>query len=81
MHNLQSEAEFFKIISQKVLDLVSGSEEIAIAQDKGGGDYSTVVDITTEKLIVEEIRKRFPQDDIWRKKAIQRLKYQMVESG
>lgn len=62
MKNFQKETEFFYSIAIKVRDLVNSSKDISIAEDKGAGDYSTVVDIAVENLIVEALQKQFPGD-------------------
>ena len=66
MSNLTAEAKFFKEISKQVLDLVAGfADKPAVAKHKGrSGDYATELDVATEYLIVAEIKKRFPGDDI-----------------
>lgn len=65
MKNLQQEAEFFHFIAGAVRDLVSSSgKNITIAKHKKEGDFATQVDVDVENLIVEEIKKRFPQDQI-----------------
>lgn len=65
MNSLQQEKEFFHFIACAVRDLVSNPDKsMAIAQHKREGDFSTQVDIDVENLIVKEIKKRFPQDQI-----------------
>lgn len=65
MNNLQQEKEFFHFVAAAVRNLVSSSNKnITIAQHKKEGDFSTQVDVDVENLIVSEIKKRFPQDDI-----------------
>jgi myo-inositol-1(or 4)-monophosphatase len=65
MNNLQQEEEFFHFIAGAVRSLVSNPDKnMAIAQHKREGDFSTQVDIDVENLIVKEIKKRFPQDHI-----------------
>lgn len=64
--NLQSEADFFKDIAEEVRKLVqSFGGKAPVAKHKASiGDYATEVDIAVEKLIVAEIQKRFPGDEI-----------------
>lgn len=63
--NLQREKEFFHSIAQKVRKLVSSrSNRIEIARHKKEGDFATHVDVGVENLIVKEIKKRFPKDQI-----------------
>ena len=65
MNNLQQEREFFHFIANAVRNLVSNqSKEITIAHHKKEGDFATQVDIEVENLIVKEIKKRFPQDQM-----------------
>jgi myo-inositol-1(or 4)-monophosphatase len=65
MNNLQQEKEFFHFIATAVRNLVSNSDKnITIAKHKREGDFATQVDVDVENLIVEEIKKRFPKDDI-----------------
>ena len=65
MKNLQLEKDFFRFIAVAVRDLVSNPDKnMAIAQHKKEGDFSTQIDIDTENLIVKEIGKRFPEDHI-----------------
>lgn len=65
MENLQAEAEFFHSIARAVIKLVENSNgERTIVEDKGAGDYSTRVDVDVENLIVAELGKRFPNDQI-----------------
>ncbi len=65
MDTLQAEQDFFHFIAKKVNDFVmSGDKDMSIAQHKRDGDFSTQVDVGVENLIVDEIKKRFPQDQI-----------------
>ncbi len=65
MNKLQQEKDLFHYIADVVRDLVSNPDKsMAIAQHKREGDFSTQVDIDVENLIVEEIKKRFPKDQI-----------------
>lgn len=65
MHSHQKEQDFFQFIAASVRRLVSSqTKNIAIVKHKGKGDFSTQVDIDVENLIVEEIKKRFPRDQI-----------------
>jgi myo-inositol-1(or 4)-monophosphatase len=61
-----AETDFFHAIAPAVIELVKkGRKRISIAEDKNGsGDYSTNVDVETEKLIVSELRERFPADHV-----------------
>ena len=65
MNNLLQETNFFHFISDKIHNLVSNpNNNIEIAQSKGIGDFATQLDIDVENIIVEEIKKRFPKDQI-----------------
>jgi len=65
MNNLQKEKEFFHHIAIVVSDLVSNSDKnITIDQHKKEADFSTQVDVDVENLIANEIKKRFPRDNI-----------------
>ena len=65
MENLQKEQDFFKHIVPKIIDFVSqNAEDLSIVEHKGEGDFATHVDVGVEKLIVEDIGKRFPGDAI-----------------
>lgn len=65
MKDLQAESEFFHDIARDVIALVqNSSKEMAVFKDKGVGDYSTQVDVDSENLIVSEINKRFPGDQV-----------------
>src|SRR5580658_4489124 len=62
----QAEADFFHDIAPMVLKLVAsfnGKAKVHTIKQIAG-DYATEVDIETEKLIVSEIKKRFPSDSI-----------------
>jgi myo-inositol-1(or 4)-monophosphatase len=65
MNTLQNETKFFHDIALAVIALVqNSSKEMSIVESKGVGDYSTQVDINVEGLIVSELSKRFPDDQI-----------------
>ncbi len=65
MNNLQKEETFFHYIAKKVRETVSNqSKKIIIAQHKKENDFSTQIDVDVENLIVKEINRRFPQDQI-----------------
>ena len=64
MNTLIEEQAFFHSIAKKVRDFVASHTDVSIAKNKGEGDFSTLVDIGVEALIVEEITKQFPQDHI-----------------
>jgi myo-inositol-1(or 4)-monophosphatase len=65
MNDLKEESMFFHDISTEVIDLVqNSSNEMTIVEDKGIGDYSTQVDVSVEDLIVGELNKRFPEDQV-----------------
>lgn len=65
INNLKTEASFFHSIAQRVIGLVqSRGKEMTVATSKGVGDYATKVDIDVENLIVSELRKLFPDDQI-----------------
>lgn len=55
---------FFQDLAPKIIDLVVGYEgEAAVANYKGAShDFATEIDLSVEKLIVKEIRDRFPSD-------------------
>lgn len=61
----QFEIEFFHNIAQAVIKLVQNSnKEMTVVENKGIGDYSTQVDVDVENLIVTELSKHFPSDQI-----------------
>lgn len=61
--NLQAEAEFFKDIAGNVSELLNSYKgQAKVANYKAAGDFATEVDIAVEKLIVSEIKKKFPSD-------------------
>lgn len=62
MNMLPEEQAFFHTIAKKVSDFVLQSSDVSIAKNKGEGDFSTLVDIGVEALIVGEIKKQFPED-------------------
>lgn len=65
MKNRKQEADFFHQIAHTVRNLVSSPDKnMAIAQHKREGDFSTQVDVDVEHLIVNEIKKRFSKDQI-----------------
>jgi myo-inositol-1(or 4)-monophosphatase len=71
MNNLDKEAEFFKEVSVRVLELAKNfSSRPAVAKQKGrSGDYATELDIAVEELIVAEINQRFPGDAVLAEEA------------
>lgn len=65
MTNLFNESEFFHAVAPLAISLVrDSSKEMAIVASKGVGDYATQVDVDVENLIVSELNKRFPNDQI-----------------
>ena len=65
MSNLKNESEFFHSIAPLVISLVrDSSKEMAVVADKGAGDYATQVDVDVENLVVAELGKVFPGDQI-----------------
>jgi len=67
---LEKEAEFFHDIAARVRGLVLAYEGTAqVAKYKRAGDYATEVDVAVEELIVAEIKKLFPSDDILAEEA------------
>lgn len=63
---MHGEQIFFKDVAQKIISHTSEFvESNSIKTHKVvKGDYATELDISTENLIVAEIRRRFPHDDI-----------------
>lgn len=65
MTKLSDEAAFFTSIAKQVRELVQSFEGRAtINVQKTTNDYATEVDIAVENLVVSEIKKRFPKDNI-----------------
>lgn len=66
MDTLQKEKDFFIAIAPKLRQLVSSyGEHVAVAEHKHvSSDYSTVVDVAAEELIVSELQMLFPGDQI-----------------
>lgn len=66
MNDLGPEKSFFEYIVPKIRTLVSSfGKDISISVQKDiSSDFATVIDIAVEQLIVEEIQKRFPNDQI-----------------
>jgi myo-inositol-1(or 4)-monophosphatase len=65
MNDLKAESELFHDIASAVMYLVkNSSKDMTIVEDKGIGDYSTQVDVAVEDLIVTELDKRFPKDQV-----------------
>jgi myo-inositol-1(or 4)-monophosphatase len=63
--NLNNESAFFRRIAPPVIALLNArSREMAVFEDKGAGDYSTQLDVDVENLIVAELAKQFPRDQI-----------------
>lgn len=64
MPDYKKEISFFHSISEQLLDYVLTAKDHSIAVDKGGGDYSTVIDIEAERQIVSALAEIFPNDEI-----------------
>src|SRR3989344_286632 len=62
---LKKEIDFFHFISGKTLRVVSDpNKNVEISRHKSVGDFATQLDVDVENLIVNEIKKRFPNDQI-----------------
>lgn len=65
MSEFSKETDFFHFIAQAVIKLVTErSRDVTIAKHKNEADFSTQVDVDVENLIISEIQKRFPEDQI-----------------
>lgn len=64
MSSYAAEIAFFHTIAPKVIDLVATSSDRSIAEQKSLGDFSTVLDIASEQLIVTAIQDQFPEDAV-----------------
>ncbi|CAN5418283.1 inositol monophosphatase family protein [soil metagenome] len=61
---MNKEQAFFRAVAPKVIELITTTKEVIIAKHKRDGDYATSLDVASEQLIVSEIKKIFPTDDI-----------------
>lgn len=65
MSSLKNESAFFHETVPSIIALVrDSSKELAVAEDKGAGDYATQLDIDVENLIVSKLAECFPHDQI-----------------
>lgn len=76
MENLQQEADFFHFIAKAVQKFVSDKDnDVSIVKHKREGDFSTLIDVGVENLIVKEIKKRFPEDLILAEEGYHNTKF------
>lgn len=62
---MKNEADFFNSIAPRIIQLVESFEgKASVSVSKLHGDFATEVDIAVENLIVDEISKLFPNDEI-----------------
>jgi myo-inositol-1(or 4)-monophosphatase len=64
MTDFKREIDFFHHISPKLLKFVATSDDRSIFKQKRADDFSTVLDIGCENLIVESLSQYFPDDQI-----------------